>query len=512
MLSPGDKVGQYAIEAEVGRGGMGRVFRAHDERLQRKVAVKVIDAGFSGEEAKARLLREARAAAALDHPNVVSIFDVGEVDQMAYVVMELVSGHTLRDKVGDAGVPVATRLAWLTDVARTLGSAHKRGLVHRDVKPENVMVRDDGVVKVLDFGIARRAGGAVDPHGATESPAFATLTVDGVKLGTPVYMSPEHVRSLPLDGRADQFAWGVVAYELLTGRLPWRGGADALAVVASILTDTPDRAALEGAGVSPAVATAVLRAMAKKPEDRFASMEDLVRALGEAGASTAPAPSPTEALRFDSTDAREVLAQAVELAERPRADGKLGYEDLVAAAGEVGASKDAVRAAAHDLRARREVPVVTEEQSSWIRRKRRRFFRHAGIYLVVNMALFLFFLLVGTQIPTFSVALAWGIGLAIHGLRALTANVDDWQDEQEKRQRHEERRERKRKWAEQWVPPPYRRDALPPVARGAAPTTNAQAATPRVRVARDTGRAVAEAESEELARAEEREGARERRR
>src|SRR5262249_2215299 len=174
----------------------------------------------------------------------------------------------------------------LADVARALAGAHKRGLVHRDIKPENVMVRNDGVVKVLDFGIARRTAGHVDPHASTETPALPTLTVEGVKLGTPVYMAPEQIRGDALDGRADQFSWGVLAYELLAGRLPWRGAGDAMAVMASVLTDTADLAPLDQAKVPPAVQAVVKRALAKRPEDRFASMDDLLRALDAAAKGT----------------------------------------------------------------------------------------------------------------------------------------------------------------------------------------------------------------------------------
>src|SRR6185295_3056594 len=206
MLRPGETFDRYTVDAVIGQGGMGSVYRAHDARLDRRVALKVIADAAGGTDARARFLREARAAAALDHPNVVSIFDVGELDGAPYIVMELVSGRTLRETVGDASVPVATRAGWLADVARALSAAHRRGLVHRDVKPENVMVRADGVVKVLDFGIARRAGGRVDPHGTTkapssESPALPTLTVEGVRMGTPLYMSPEQIRGEDLDGR-----------------------------------------------------------------------------------------------------------------------------------------------------------------------------------------------------------------------------------------------------------------------------------------------------------------------
>src|SRR5580700_2244428 len=166
MLKPGDTFDRYTIEAPLGQGGMGCVYRAHDARLGRRVALKIISDdqrdGHAGAEANARLLREARAAAALDHPNAVSIFDVGEYEGTPFIVMELVPGRTLRGAAGDAPVPAAKCIAELADVARALAAAHKRGLVHRDIKPENVMVREDGVVKVLDFGIARRQGGSID--------------------------------------------------------------------------------------------------------------------------------------------------------------------------------------------------------------------------------------------------------------------------------------------------------------------------------------------------------------
>ena len=288
MLKPGDAFERYTIEALLGQGGMGCVYRAHDPRLGRRVALKVISDGSTAADANARLVREARAAAAFDHPNVVAVFDVGELDGAPYIVMELVEGRTLRTAAGAAGEaapPLSTRVAQLADVARALAGAHRRGLVHRDIKPENVMVRDDGMVKVLDFGIARRAGGGgtVDPSAATQTLALPTLTVDGIKLGTPVYMAPEQIRGDTLDGRADQFSWGVLAYELLAGRLPWRGAGDALAVMASVLTDAADRAALEQAGVTPEIADVVLRALEKRPEERFASMDDLLRALEAAG-------------------------------------------------------------------------------------------------------------------------------------------------------------------------------------------------------------------------------------
>lgn len=172
-LTAGDPFGRYVIEAVLGEGGMGRVYRALDTRLERKVALKILrpptetheGAGVSSgdvSDGPSRLLREARAAAALDHPNAVSVFDVGEVDGIPYIAMELIEGRSLRTCMGDATVPMERRVRWLIEIAQALAAAHGRGLVHRDVKPENVMVRNDDVVKVLDFGIARRVRLEVD--------------------------------------------------------------------------------------------------------------------------------------------------------------------------------------------------------------------------------------------------------------------------------------------------------------------------------------------------------------
>ncbi|MEO7330348.1 MAG: serine/threonine-protein kinase, partial [Minicystis sp.] len=279
MLNPGETFERYTVDALLGHGGMGHVYRAHDTKLERRVALKIISEGNSSAESNARLIREAKAAAALDHPNAVAIFDVGDAEGTPYIVMELVSGQTLRGAVGQPGTPVEMRIGWLGDVAKVLAAAHKKGLIHRDIKPENVMVRDDGLVKVLDFGIARRAGGTVDPSGPTQTPALATLTIKGDRLGTPLYMAPEQIKGDTLDGRADQFAWGVLAFELLSGSLPWRGGDDALAVVASILTDEPRAALLDEANVPARVKRVVLRALEKRVADRFATMEELVQAL-----------------------------------------------------------------------------------------------------------------------------------------------------------------------------------------------------------------------------------------
>ncbi len=323
-LGPGDTAGKFVIVSLLGKGGMGEVYLARDPQLQRSVALKVLygkdAAGTSATstDGAARMLREARAAAALDHPNVVSIFEVGEVvidgERSAFLAMELVRGHPLRAFVGEEDIALPTRVRWLADTARALAAAHRIGLVHRDVKPENVMIRDDGVVKVLDFGIAKRSPvGNKDVSGtsSTEAQILPSFTTSGMAVGTPYYMAPEQMRNEQLDGRADQFAWGVVAYELLSGKPPWGKIVDALELVSNILSKDPTPIGDVVPGLPTSVATSVMRALSKRRDDRFVTMDDVVRGLeghAEALARTDPhiplatarsraANAPTEALR-----------------------------------------------------------------------------------------------------------------------------------------------------------------------------------------------------------------------
>jgi serine/threonine-protein kinase len=291
---------------------MGEVYEARDPRLQRRVALKVLrrtaaegspastSGSGSGSGRGARLLREARLAAALEHPNVVAIYDVGEIAEpeslkgTTYLAMELIAGSSLRAFLGDANVPVKQRVRWLTDVARALAAAHSRGMVHRDIKPENVMIREDGVVKVLDFGIAKRTSAIVEV-GSTGGPQQPTVTGQGMTVGTPCYMAPEQMRGEPLDGRADQFAWGVTAYELLSGELPWVTGGDDLQLVAQVLSRDPPLLSIKNDQVPTAVAAAVMRALAKSRELRFPTMDDLLAVLeGPDAASSAPRPFPSK--------------------------------------------------------------------------------------------------------------------------------------------------------------------------------------------------------------------------
>jgi len=301
-LEPGATFGRYQLAELLGQGGMGEVYSAYDTLLHRKVALKVLTVRPAGSvdwsapstDGPARILREARAAAGITHPNAVAIYDVGEVDGVSFLAMELVSGRTLRTYVGDPSVLLARRIRWITDVARALGAAHQLGLVHRDIKPENVMVRNDGVVKVLDFGIARRAVAKGD-HKPPENPtdlaalsAFAvttgTLTADGVVMGTPRYMAPEQIRGDAIDGRVDQFAWGVLAFELLVGKTPWEG--EGVGIFAQILSREVDSLTSRNAEIPARVDTVVRKALSKSPDARFATMEEVAEELEPFAAAT----------------------------------------------------------------------------------------------------------------------------------------------------------------------------------------------------------------------------------
>ncbi len=254
----GQTIERYTIEALIGKGGMGEVYRAVDERLKRKVALKILRPDQDRPDAVARLFREARAAAALTHPNTVAIHDLGEANGVFFIVMELVTGMPLLAYVGDDRIPTARKVRWLADVARALACAHKAGVLHRDVKPSNIMVSEDDVAKVLDFGLAK----PVDPK------SFDFRTQVGRVVGTVRYMSPEQLAGAEADGRSDQYAFGVTAYELLSGTYPANLPLGEPPSLSSLLPGFP----IDGAQV-------IARTMKMKPDERFASMNDLVTAF-----------------------------------------------------------------------------------------------------------------------------------------------------------------------------------------------------------------------------------------
>jgi serine/threonine-protein kinase len=274
-LEVGDELGRYRIERVLGAGGMGRVYGAYDSVLRRRVALKVLHALESDDTAPGALLREARAAAAFTHPNAVAIYDVGEHEGTPFIAMELLEGRSLRAFVGDVTVSTERKVRWLIGVAKALGAAHDAGLVHRDVKPGNVLVGADDVVKVLDFGIAKRKTTGED---ATNEPETAA----GSLKGTPRYMAPEQILGQPVDARTDEFAWGLLAYELFCGVHPWASSSGERSVVEMIVLDEPRAPSKVAPNVTPALEKVILRALAKEPAARFGSMAEVASALERA--------------------------------------------------------------------------------------------------------------------------------------------------------------------------------------------------------------------------------------
>jgi serine/threonine protein kinase len=265
MLAADASFGRYRIKSTLGTGGMGAVYCAHDSKLERDVALKILHKSEGGAETRARALREARAVASLDHPNVVRVFDVGEIDGFTFVAMEFIPGLSLRALIQENRSSVADRVSWLISIASALDVAHQCGVVHRDVKPDNVLLSDDGVIKVVDFGIA---------HLEDSAKRTVTITRKGFAIGTPAYMAPEQLLGERVDARADQFAWGVLAFELITGRRPW-DGADPIGLANQILRSPVP-------ALSPGfVSTVIARTLEKRPQDRFESMAEVIHALAD---------------------------------------------------------------------------------------------------------------------------------------------------------------------------------------------------------------------------------------
>jgi TolB-like protein/tetratricopeptide (TPR) repeat protein len=294
-LASGHRLGPYAVERLLGAGGMGEVYRGVDTRLGRAVALKVISQRLVGDAASRRRFEaEARAASALNHQAIVTIYDVGESDGTSWIAMELVEGCTLRDAIADG--PMAIRKAWAIarQFAEGLAAAHARGIVHRDLKPENVMVTEEGAVKILDFGVARRV--VAEPPGEPSGLATVTSgeTVAGAILGTVGYMSPEQATGRNLDFRSDQFSFGAVIYELLAGQRAFHRST-AVETLSSILRDEPPPLTSIRSDVSEVLQRVISRCLEKSPDQRYTSTRDLATALEaltpEASATAAPAES-----------------------------------------------------------------------------------------------------------------------------------------------------------------------------------------------------------------------------
>ncbi len=278
-LEPGTTLGLYRIEALIGAGGMGEVYRARDTRLGRDVAVKVLPPEAADAERQQRFAREAQIIASLNHPNIVTLHSVEQSGDHHFLTMELVEGKTLRDVIPSGGLPVDRLLDIAIPLADAVGAAHARGVVHRDLKPGNVMVTPDGRVKVLDFGLAKlKPAEAISGNGTMV--AAQEITDDKRVLGTAAYMSPEQAQGHEVDHRSDIFSLGVLLYELAVGQRPFAGGSTAL-LLSSLLRDTPPAVTELRPELPHELGRLIRRCLAKDPNRRYQSAHDLRNELEE---------------------------------------------------------------------------------------------------------------------------------------------------------------------------------------------------------------------------------------
>ena len=331
--------GRYKIERELGRGGMGVVFKAEDTQLRRPVAIKFLPVELARRPgARERFFREARAAAALDHPNICTIHEVGDAEGLTYIAMAFIEGRTLADRISEGPIPSAEALDLAAQVADGLADAHRKGILHRDIKSSNIMLTPEGRVKIMDFGLAKGSGDA-------------DLTQGSPPMGTVAYMSPEQARGGPLDARTDIWSLGVVIYEMLSGRLPFDSDHPQ-AVIYAILREEPKPLGRLCPGLADPVAAVVARALAKKPEDRFESAEALLAdlrriQLGETASLACPRPAHRSRRRTIARLAGfgvlaiAAVAAGVLLTSKPRAQvyDSIAVLPFTTTAGEAGADE-----------------------------------------------------------------------------------------------------------------------------------------------------------------------------
>jgi len=289
-LPAGARVGPYEVLGPIGAGGMGEVYRARDPRLGRDVAIKVLPTNLSRDQDRLRRFeQEARTAGSLNHPNILSILDIGSEAGAPYVVSELLEGQTLRAAMAEGPFPLRKAVEHGAQIARGLAAAHEQALIHRDIKPANVFVTNDGRVKILDFGLAKFLHPA--PHEGETTPSLSAVfdpSDPNLLLGTAGYTSPEQVRGLPADTRSDIFSLGAVLYEMLSGRRAFPGGTPAAKLSAILMEDPPLLSESNQAVLSP-LNRVVRRCLEKNPEQRFQSARDVAFAL-EALSLESPGP------------------------------------------------------------------------------------------------------------------------------------------------------------------------------------------------------------------------------
>jgi serine/threonine protein kinase len=283
-LTRGEMLGPYRVETKIGQGGMGVVYRAWDTRLDRRIVLKVLRPEQLNDPAhRQRLVREARAASGLTHPNIVTVHDIGSDRNIDFIAMEHVDGRSLDQIIPAGGLPVRQTLAFAIQIAGALAGAHAACIVHRDLKPSNIMVTREGLVKLLDFGLARKT--RLGDEGGT-------VTMQGAIAGTPSYMSPEQIRGEPVDHRTDVFSFGAVLYRMVTGHDAFEGRS-AVETMNAILTTEPPPFSTDGRVVPAAIENIVQRCLEKAPEDRFQSTQDLEYALEAIAAPFGALPATT---------------------------------------------------------------------------------------------------------------------------------------------------------------------------------------------------------------------------
>jgi eukaryotic-like serine/threonine-protein kinase len=279
QLTRGSRVGVYEVIGLIGAGGMGEVYRARDTSLGRDVALKILTkTAIADPERQARFEREARAVAALSHPNIVSIYGFGIENGIAYAAIEWLEGQTLRDALANGPFPVRRVLDLGAQIALGLAAAHSKGVIHRDIKPENVFITPEGLVKLLDFGLARIASDAL--AGVTVETGRPLITGAGVFLGSVGYMSPEQVSGSPADHRSDVFSLGVVLFEMVAGQSPFRRDSVVETCNATLKEGPPEIATLRS-DVPVSLERIVIRCLEKSPAERFQSARDLAFALSQ---------------------------------------------------------------------------------------------------------------------------------------------------------------------------------------------------------------------------------------
>jgi serine/threonine protein kinase/Tol biopolymer transport system component len=314
-LTPDTSIGQYTVISKIGEGGMGEVYRARDNNLNRDVAIKVLPPAYSADQERLRRFQqEAQAAGALNHPNILVIYHIGTHEDAPYIASELLEGQNLRERMGGTALSQRKAIDYALQTAHGLAAAHAKGIIHRDLKPENLFITNDGRVKILDFGLAKLTGSLDGASSQTEVPTRRVNTDPGVVMGTIGYMAPEQLRGKPADHRSDIFSFGAILYEMLSGRRAFRGESTADTMSAILREDPPDLSATNKS-IAPGLERVVNHCLEKSPEERFHSANDLAFAIEALSGSASVTAAPTNVLSgLPGRKRRELIAWGLTVA------------------------------------------------------------------------------------------------------------------------------------------------------------------------------------------------------